>query len=158
MTNLIEKFEKRVFPEPNTGCWIYSTSEVKTGYSIVFNYIQGKNTSAHRYSFELYKGSIPEGLCVLHSCDNRWCVNPDHLRAGTHKENIWDMINKGRRPDGIQPKGEKNAWSKLTESQVLEIRRLRATGVKVSELHKQYPIVSRRTLDHIIARKKWKHI
>lgn len=73
---------ERSIPEPNSGCWIWLLSLGRDGYA------QGKYETAHRISFRGFKGSIPEGLEVDHICKTRWCVNPEHLRAVTHLENM----------------------------------------------------------------------
>lgn len=81
-------------------------------------------TRAHRSGWELFVGPIPDGLFVCHSCDNPACCNPKHWFLGTHRQNMRDMIQKGRRKD-IRPPvhfGEKHPGSKLTQSQVREIR------------------------------------
>ena len=80
---------------------------------------------AHRVAYELWIGPIPEGMCVCHSCDNRKCVNPNHLWLGTRKDNNQDCRQKGR---DIHPKGEKHPRAKLTEPQVKEIRSLYIKG------------------------------
>lgn len=74
---------------------------------------------AHRVSWRYAHGEIPEGLCILHHCDNRACVNPDHLYAGTLADNVRDMVERHR---ARGPRGARNRHSKLTESQVAEIR------------------------------------
>lgn len=77
------------------GCWeCISHAKDSVGYCIINR--NGTRTSVHRYVYTLYKGEIPEGLCILHSCDNRCCCNPNHLSVGTHKENMEDMHKKGR--------------------------------------------------------------
>ena len=68
---------------------------------------------AHRVSWMLHRGEIPEGVCVLHTCDTPSCVNPDHLFLGTHKDNEQDKMRKGRKPVG-----EKIPWHKLSEDDV----------------------------------------
>lgn len=114
--------------------------------------------AAHRVSYELHKGIIPEGLYVRHSCDNPACVNPEHLLLGTQKDNMKDMINRNR-----QSKGSKRFCAKLNEQQVIEIRNLYATGnYTYADLAKMYglSVVSRssNTIRYIIARKTWKHL
>lgn len=94
MKSLKEKFEERVFYASPCGCH-YWTGWVSThGYGS----LQDNNTHvyAHRLSYQLYVGEIPKGLFVCHSCDNRLCVNPNHLWLGTHEDNQRDKISKGR--------------------------------------------------------------
>lgn len=75
-------------------CWNWIGSIGKNGYGYFSK--NSKAASAHRVSWEIHNGQIPDGLCVLHKCDNRKCVNPDHLFIGTYYDNIHDKINKGR--------------------------------------------------------------
>lgn len=100
---------------------------------------------AHRVSYQIHFGPIPKGLLVLHKCDNRACVNPDHLEAGTQKKNIRDALARGR----LAP-------PKLTETQVREIRR-RHRPRKGAALAREYG-VSRWTINLIARRKIWTHV
>jgi hypothetical protein len=116
---LKERFESKFIPEPFSGCWLW------TGGSFNQRYGQMKSNGkripqlAHRIAWELYRGQIPEGLCVLHRCDTPLCVNPDHLFLGTHRDNNLDMRVKGReRP----PYGEEHWNAKLTCGDVRQIR------------------------------------
>lgn len=95
-------------------CWIWDTQQ-KHGYGQLRAF--GKLYRAHRFSYELHFGPIPEGLFVCHKCDNPPCVNPDHLFLGTAKDNIQDMIAKGRRPD---ISGDKNGMRKHPEKVVVK--------------------------------------
>lgn len=88
------RFERYIMPEPNTGCWLWMARINQKGYGIFG--VDTKKHRAHRFSFELYKHAIPKNKLVCHTCDNKWCVNPDHLFIGTSKDNVHDMINKGR--------------------------------------------------------------
>jgi len=76
------------------GCWEWPGRKYPNGYGRIWR--GGRDVRTHRYAYLLAKGPIPEGLMILHSCDNRPCCNPDHLRAGTAKENREDAISRGR--------------------------------------------------------------
>lgn len=113
----LERFEAKYTPEPNTGCWLWTACLSTDGYG-QFRF-EGRNHSTHRFSYKLYVGPIPKGLFVLHKCDVKLCVNPDHLFLGTHTDNMTDMVSKGRNAERT---GEKNGKAKLTPTEVLAIR------------------------------------
>lgn len=102
-------------------CWIWTTGKFKDGYGQYW--ADGRGISAHRYSWMKVYGEIPDGLFVCHTCDNPPCVNPLHMFLGTLQENTRDMKVKGR-----AAKGEQNGNSKLTQTQVEEIRKLYTPG------------------------------
>lgn len=86
--------EEKSIPEPMSGCWLWLGSINNGGYGSV--YFNKKWARAHRVSFLVFKGKIPEKLLVCHHCDTRSCINPSHLFLGTHQDNSTDMVNKGR--------------------------------------------------------------
>jgi len=110
-----ERFDAKWTPEPYSGCWLW-TGSTKTGTYGAFS-VKNFPRFAHRVSWELHRGDIPEGMFVCHSCDTPACVNPDHLFLGTHRDNMKDMRRKSRFPHG-----EQHPNSKLTEDQVIAIR------------------------------------
>lgn len=80
--------------DKSSGCWVWIGHRAKSGYGRIQN--KGKKVRSHRLSYETYVGKIPDGMNVLHRCDNPPCINPDHLFLGTHKDNMKDAQNKGR--------------------------------------------------------------
>lgn len=106
-------------------CWEW-TAGISDGYGYFTT--DGISTRVHRFSYELHKGRIPEGMFVCHTCDNRACVNPKHLWIGDHTANMRDMHFKGRANNRGRARGERSARSKLTSEQVREIRNLLSAG------------------------------
>lgn len=140
----VSAFESKVFKSDS--CWIWKASKNSRGYGNFWH--EGKSWKAHRFSYAMYCGSIPEGMDILHSCDNPSCVNPEHLRAGTHLQNMHDMISRGRSPDR---RGENNGKSRLTRFGVQYIRDMYAFGFKTPEIAKKFninPSTVRRIVTH----------
>ena len=131
-------------------CWNWIGSIDDRGYGSIG--VNGITKRAHRLSYEMKKnGPIPKGMFVCHKCDNRACVNPNHLFLGTAKDNTQDMINKGRDVHAI---GENAGSTKLTKRQVLEIRKRYANGESTRQLAKDFPI-SHGSIWKIVAGKTW---
>jgi hypothetical protein len=129
---------------------------------------EGRQMQAHRASWLIHRGDIPDNLWVLHKCDNPPCVNPGHLFLGTYQDNIDDMVSKGRHSHGDRQwlrknpervnRGEAVPWSKLTADTVREIRTLFATGdYSKMDLVRQFG-VTHPTIRRILSRKIWRHI
>jgi len=138
--------------EDENGCWICTSHTVnKYGYPR-FRY-KGKMKLVHRYMYERKYGEAPEDLLVCHKCDNRVCINLDHLFLGTNQDNMTDMCLKNRQN---KIKGEKHYKSKLTEEQVREIR-FSSKGIYQDDLAKKYN-VSQSVIGYIINNKIWKHV
>jgi hypothetical protein len=109
---------------------------------------------AHRVAWEKARGEIPAGLCVLHRCDNRACVNVEHLFLGTKAENTADMFRKGRAPC---QKGSKNPHAKLMEKDIPEIRKMLNEGAKLKIIASHFD-VSLQTISLIKLRRLWNHV
>ena len=145
-----ERFWSRVSVQPE-GCWDWLGANFANGYGSICK--NGKQGYVHRFSWELHYGAIPENLWVLHHCDNRHCVRPDHLFLGTRLDNVRDMEAKGR---GRQLAGEQHNMAKLTEADVREIRAKR--GIVVGrELARTFGVTPT-TISHIQKMQHWKHI
>jgi hypothetical protein len=117
---LVDRFWKKV--QKTNGCWIWTGGKQDRGYGVIGSGGKGgRQLLAHRYSYQLHHGEIPDGLVVMHSCDNPSCVNPAHLSAGTWKDNTVDALKKGRLKT-IFGNGENNARAKLKEDDVRYIK------------------------------------
>lgn len=156
MDAVLKRFWDKV--EKTDTCWIWIAHKIKKGYGHF--HFQTDDILAHRFSYQLHKGPIPEGKLVLHTCDNPSCVNPDHLWIGNEKENRDDADRKGRGKyfgSKIPKKGIENINCKLTEDQVKEIRNLKETGKSLRNIAKQFNVFWL-TIFNIVHRKTWKHI
>jgi len=133
-------------------CWLWQASVLSNGYGR-FKFRE-KTVLAHRFSWCLKFGSIPDGKFVLHKCDIRRCVNPAHLFIGTNQDNMTDRDNKGR---CHHPTGETHPGSKLKEFEVLEIRRMIDQGLTHRSIAALFS-VAHQTITSINTRRSWSHI
>ena len=134
-----------------SGCWLWVASVGGSGYGqFYFDYCK---YSAHRVAFVIFhRKEIPEGLCVLHTCDTPRCVNPSHLFLGTNQDNMVDKVQKNR-----QLKGEAIPQSKLNTKNVKEIRKLLADGYTHKQISSLFA-VCRTTITHIASGYRWRHV
>lgn len=131
-------------------CWFWKAAVNKCGYGL-FGAARSGSQLAHRWAWELTRGPIPDGMSVCHTCDNRRCVNPQHLFIGTHAENMRDMAEKGRMPSR---KGADSPSAKVTEAQVIEIRN---NGEPAHHIARRLGLTLQ-GIQAIRKRKTWKHI
>lgn len=136
---------------PEDGCWDWTGGKLQKGYGMYK--VDQKPWQAHRASYILFHGEIPDGLIVRHDCDRPICVQPKHLQLGTHQDNSDDAVKRGRRPVGEAAK-----QSSLTEADVRNIRRRYAEGgIMYKELAAVYGIAPG-NISAIVKRKTWKHV
>ncbi len=156
----------------NGSCWEFQGATDKDGYATIT--VAKVRVLAHRASYFMHKGDIPDGALVCHKCDNTRCINPLHLFTGTEKDNAVDAANKGRLATGernglnkwrkrggsrkVNNTGELNPCATLTESSVIWIRTLFQSGLHTySELAKRFG-VTKGAIAHVVTRKTWRHI
>lgn len=152
-------------------CWLWQRGKDKFGYGSWT--LNGKQVDAHRVAYELRNGPIPDGLCVLHRCDNPPCCNPAHLFLGTRGDNNRDRHQKGRnakqrdlptgddhwskrQPEKIQ-RGEEHSGAKLTEVQVIEIRAAAEAGGAVEDLATRFGVTAV-MIHRITTGRAWSHV
>lgn len=146
LQNFFEKVNK------TETCWLWTGGWHRSSGYGAFTVLRNHLTP-HRFSWTYHKGEIPEGYWVLHKCDKRLCVNPDHLFIGDLKLNVVDMMLKQR-----QAKGENTGNCKLTEEIVKEIRASYIPyKVSCADLAKKYNC-STSVIFQIIQRQTWRHI
>ncbi len=157
---LTERLNFYSVPEPNTGCTLWfgglkgrsrRDAQTKTEERYGVLSFHGLTKPAHVWAWESVNGPLPAGLIVMHKCDFPPCINPDHLKAGTQRENITDRDRKGRQRS---PKGEASPFAKLTGSQVLAIR---ADPRSKRVVAKEYGVTFT-AVQFIRQGRTWKHI
>lgn len=149
--SLTDKIEHWSMPIPVTGCHVWLGALNADGYGNIE--VKGISYRAHRASWMAFRGPIPSGLCVCHSCDTPCCVNPDHLFLGTQRENIADRVTK-KRSNGGRNLGSRHPLAKLTAEQIREIR---ASDLKQHELAIHFG-VGQAHISAIKSGKKWSHL
>jgi hypothetical protein len=155
MRPLSKRFWEKVDIRGPDECWPWKAGKYKSGYGSISRGGRGTNTCSHIVAYELQKGLIPEGMDVLHSCDNPPCCNGRHLWVGTHCDNMHDKERKNR---ANHARGEAHGSAKLTEEDVKKIRVLYARGeFTYLQLGKEFN-VSHTTIRHAVVGKKWKHL
>lgn len=168
MRPMIDLSELAALPEVNaylerntdrtdSGCWEWSGARAVNGYGRAL--IGSRQVAAHRLSFTVHTGPIPTGLFICHRCDNPPCINPAHLFAGTAQENVSDREAKGRHPhrQSDMVRGIESHLARLTEPQVLEIRRRCARGESQQVIAADFRC-SPQNVSDINRRKSWKHL
>lgn len=133
------------------GCHNFTGAATGNGYRIFS--VAGRSCLAHRVAYEIHSGeSIPEGMCVCHRCDNRSCINPEHLFLGSKADNAQDMVAKRR-----SLAGSRHHNSKLRESQVGVIKRQLREGANQTALARLYGVIPA-TINHIATGRTWSHV
>ena len=141
-------------------CWEWAGYIGAQGYGALT--YQNKSWRAHRLAYILTYGELPEmggyhGACVLHKCDNRACVNPNHLFVGTQADNLKDMRAKNRQVLATNLKGSKNKASKLKEEDIPIIMKMRAEGFSLSRIGNKFN-VDKVCIGFVVNGKTWKHV
>lgn len=149
--SLWDRFHDKFVPDPNSGCWLWTGASKELGYGVIgLGHREDGIAKAHRVAYQLYKGDIPQGMNVLHSCDLPCCVNPAHLRLGTLSDNARDCVSRGRHktPDN---RGERATWAKLNAEKVAQIKNREMTGAAYAKLYG----VSKSTIYQIWSGRNW---
>lgn len=149
---LAAQFWENVHRKTDNECWPWEGNRSGGRYGRLRNH--GQQLAAHRTSYEIHFGTIPEGMFVCHTCDNPICVNPRHLFLGTPNDNMQDKITKGRER---YLRGDENPASRLTTTEVIAIRERARSGETQSALARQYGI-SQSTISEIVLYKIWRSV
>lgn len=139
--------------EKSDGCWLWKGATPNGRYGR-FGF-GGRKMSAHRFSWELHNGPVPDGKHVLHRCDVTLCVRLDHLFLGDHQANMDDMKRKGR--DNRSHPGTAQAAAKIDDDRVRRIREAHSAGARQVDIAAEHGI-AQTTVSRIIRRKAWAHV
>lgn len=156
-------------------CWEWTGSKTMNGEGYGEYFSRGEKVRMHRLSYQVFNGPIPDGLFVLHKCDNKKCCNPSHLFVGTHRDNMIDAGKKGltgmqKHPES-RPWGDKN-WTRKYPEKVLRGRKHGSSKITEKDVlmlpdllnkHHRFEVcamlgISYRTLRDAVTRKTWKHV
>lgn len=152
----IERFWSYVDVQGPNNCWEWTGSRQRSGHGNI--YLKGKVIKVHRLAYTIANGPIPDGLCVIHSCDNPPCCNDAHLSAETQGRNILDAYKRGLQPRYRGRRGEQVPSHKLTVAQVTDIRTLYVNGTfNQYELAEKFGVLQS-NISQIIQLKTWKHV
>lgn len=141
-----------MFPDE---CWLWTAAIAGSGTGYGYFRVEGRTVRANRVAWILTYGDIPEGMGVLHTCDNTWCVNPAHLWLGDQLANHTDKKEKGRTSHLC---GEDSGMAKVTEAQVRLIRLMYAGGGWSHRRLGRLFGLSHTTIDHMLRRINWPHV
>jgi hypothetical protein len=156
--SVVRRFWNKVIVDSSDRCWEWSASKKERGYGRLGINGNGDQVVSHRVSWTIHYGEIPDGLHVLHHCDNPSCVNPSHLFLGTHADNMNDMAKKHR---AVGHRGESNSNSKLKENEVIEIRKIYDLNEHKYGLTKRLSMaynIPIGTMSKIVNRRTWKYL
>ena len=152
MDDFEKRFRAKYVVDNESGCWVWTASLAGRGYGQIKIPGTRKQDYAHRVAYRLFVGQIPDGLNVLHRCDNPRCVNPQHLFTGTKGDNSQDMKSKGR-----HLYGERNTEHVLFETDVRAIKALLAAGLPQKYIAEKFG-VHQMTISRINQKKRWAHV
>jgi hypothetical protein len=163
--NGVERFWPKVRKADGDGCWEWHASVGRSGYGTFT--CKGVTWGSHRFSWAAANGQIPPGMSVLHRCDNKLCVRPDHLFLGTQADNMADKMAKGRQQRGLghgshtmperRPRGERHGQAILDAPRVRGLRALKSVGFTCAELARMYGISPSLTWQ-VVGRVIWRHV
>jgi len=149
----IDQFLQQIYPEPNTGCWLWGGRSDNKGYGRLSH--MGRFQLAHRFSYFINKGHFDITKNVLHICDNPPCVNPDHLYLGDQKQNNIDRDTRGRQRT---KRGSEHKLSKFSPEQVVEIRNIYSRESMPSRKLARIYRCSQKAIMNILNRKSYKNV
>lgn len=153
-TPIAARFALKVAKGSPDACWPWLGKPDAEGYGVIWDEVSRKTKKAHRVAWELENGPIPDGMDILHRCDNPPCCNPKHLYPGTHLDNMRDREERGRTNP---PRGEAVHGARLTEASVRDIRERLARGERYAAVAATLGI-DRATVNDIRRGRTWKHV